>query len=123
MLASLRIQPHFFVYYFEGDVYIMNQYYITVKENRYGMYDFIIELFNPDYMEEKATLGNRENVDTLRECLEMIETFPLSESSELTTVTLRRRNKIVMCNKLEQMFINGVNDLKESKGIKEIIIN
>ena len=101
----------------------MNQYFITVKENRYGMYDFIIELFNPDYMEEKAVLGNRDNVDTLGECLDMIETFPLSESSELTTVTFKRRNKIVMCNKLEQMFINGVNELKDTKGIKEIIVN
>lgn len=101
----------------------MNQYFITVKENRYGMYDFTIELFNPDYMEEKATLGNRENVDTLGECLKMIETFPLSESSELTSVTFKRRNKLVMCNKLEKMFIDGINDLKDTKRIKEIIVN
>ena len=101
----------------------MNQYFITVKENRYGMYDFTIELFNPDYMEEKATLGNRENVDTLGECLKMIETFPLSESSELTTVTFNRRNKIVTYNKLEHMFIDGVKELKDEKGIKEIIVN
>lgn len=101
----------------------MNQYFITVKENRYGMYDFTIELFNPDYMEEKATLGNRDNVDTLGECLKMIETFPLSESSELTSVTFKRRNKLVMCNKLEKMFIDGINDLKDTKRIKEIIVN
>ena len=101
----------------------MNQYFITVKENRYGMYDFTIELFNPDYMEEKATLGNRDNVDTLGECLKMIETFPLSESSELTSVTFKSRNKLVMCNKLEKMFIDGINDLKDTKRIKEIIVN
>lgn len=101
----------------------MNKYFITIKENRYDMYDFVIELFNADYMEEKVMLGNRENIDTLGECLEMIKSFPLSQTSELSLVEFKRRNKILKLTNVEQRFVNGLQETKLVKGIKEIKIN
>ena len=98
----------------------MNKYYIQVNENRYGAYDFIIDLFNENYMDEKARLGNRENIDTLGECLTMIETFPLSETSQLVEVIFNRRNKMVRLSKLEQLFVDGVNELNK---VQNFIIN
>lgn len=95
----------------------MNKYYIQVNENRYGTYDFIIELFNADYMEEKARLGKRENIDTLGECLTMIETLPLSETSELVEVTFNRRNRMIKLNKLEQSFIDKINELNKAQNL------
>ena len=101
----------------------MNKYYIQINENRNGLYDFIIELLNEEHMSEKATLGVRENIDTLSECATMIETFPLSSTSELSEIVFNRRNKYIKLNKLEQLFIDDINDIIQRRNLGEFIIN
>jgi hypothetical protein len=101
----------------------MNKFFIQVNENKEGLYDFVIELINENHMTERAVIGTRENIDSLNECINMIKDFPLSPSSVLVEVSFNRRNKYLKLNKLEQLFVENLNDILDEKHIEEFIIN
>jgi hypothetical protein len=101
-----------------------SKYFIEVYETETG-YDFVIKLMTEGIHDEPLTLGTRENVENLGIVYEMIEAFPLSPSSELTSVSYNRLNPYLKLTTLEVLFNVSVKALIESKtkNIKEFILN
>jgi hypothetical protein len=96
---------------------------MTIVENRYDMFDFKVEIFNEEYMKSKGTLAYRENIDTLGECLEMIQDFPMLYDSQLVEVKYCRRDTYLKLNESEKRFVEGMEELIESDIVKNFIIN
>ena len=99
----------------------MCKYFIEVVENENGLYDFYIDFINEESMTDIYRIGTRLNIEDLGEIFKMVEEFPLaSPTSELTSVTLHRRNPNVKPNMLEILFTISMNDLvKKNSKIKE----
>ena len=74
----------------------------------------IAKFINEEAMEEKVCIGVRDNVESLAECYEMIEDFPLSPTSELTLVQLNRYNQFLKPTTLEVIFNVSVKALVDS---------